>query len=149
MVTALDTGVVRITAVHDTLEVVGTLTVLEPFSLQMSATVESVGRNEVTGRYECRYTLTVEASGGVPPNDMAMWAPSEIEFIDALGNRSKIEVSEVDMVDRFGSQVIRSGRQTTPVRVAEHRTPDFSLIFRIRHMVGEQLRSQTLRLACP
>ena len=43
------------------------------------------------------------------------------------------------MVDRFGSQVIRSGApKTTPVRVAENSTPDFSLIFRIRYMVGEQ-----------
>ncbi len=122
---------------------------LEPFSLRVSGKVLSVGQDEVTGRYECRYTLTVAASGGAPPNDVGTWAPSEIEFIDALGNRSKIEVSEVEMVDRFGSLEIRSGGpKTTSVRVAENSTPDFSLIFRIRHMVGEQLRSQSVPLAC-
>ena len=81
---------------------------------------------------------------------MGTWAPSEIEFIDALGDRSKIEVSEVEMVDRFGSQVIRSGApKTTPVRVVENSTPDFSLIFRIRYMVGEQLRSQSVPPGLP
>jgi hypothetical protein len=88
-----------------------------PFEVAFSSTVSAVGWNAQTARHECEFTLTAEASGG-EAGDFASWLPGEGEYRWDDGSRQFFALSEVDMLDHWGSDRILTGETKQTNRIA-------------------------------
>ena len=96
----------------------------------------------------CFYTLTAVASGGAP-GDSATWIQSQIEFLDTSGTEMIDTLSVENMLDRFGSQVIRSGDTlTTRPLLATTPVPGTRIVNRVRYAVGNELHSKGITINC-
>ena len=115
-------------------------------ALKLAFSLEIVpGPDELTPR--CRYRLTVVGVGGAP-SDSATWVGSTLEFVDTTGAMQVLPISDLELVDRFGTQVIRSGDTLTSERFATNQTSNFRTIYRLRYMVESELRSESVFLEC-
>jgi len=134
-----------------------TVTVKERLTLDVSAKQLRVSEEHESGEHPgdeheartrgCWYRLTAVALGGAK-NDSATWAESSLEFVDTTGTKQAMTITDTEMVDRFGSAVIRTGETLTTDRFATNPTPNFQILYRIRYLVGSELRSESVSLSC-
>ena len=146
LVTALEPGTAVITAAVGSARAVVALTVVAPFEVVIDNVVSEYGFNVETARFECRYTLTAQALGGLP-GTQAQWLASEwtFRFLDATS--STYALSALDMVDYWGSSVIGTGVVQEARRIAWSDS-EFDLVYTLRYSVGLELRSNSVFVDC-
>jgi hypothetical protein len=95
----------------------------------------------------CFFDLTAVASGGAP-GDSATWAASQIEFVKPDMTRMVDTVSTTEMLDRFGSLVIRAGDTLRTRRLVATPVNGNRVVHRIRYVVNGEKKSSALTIAC-
>jgi hypothetical protein len=95
----------------------------------------------------CFFQLTAVASGGAP-GDSATWAAGQIEFVRPDMTRMVDTVSATDMLDRFGSLVIRAGDTLRTRRLVATPVNGTRVVHRIRYTVNGETKSNALTIAC-
>jgi len=126
------------------------VTVVPPLSVEISYRLlppDSVNATASATPGSCVYRLTASVAGGAP-GDSATWAASAIDALDDAGSPVTVEVTATDMLDRFGTLVMRSGDelQSTPLRIAASSAS--GIVNRVRYTVGAETRSVRIPVAC-
>lgn len=146
LVTALEPGAAVITAAVGSARDFVALTVVAPFDVAIDATRDSYGLNSASGLFECRLTVRAVASGGLP-GSLAAWEDGNVQFRFLDGTVSTLALTQLDMVDLWGSSVIHSGDVQQSSRLAEANA-DFDLTFTARYSVESELRSSAVFIDC-
>jgi len=113
-----------------------------------SATHSPSAWNATRQRYECSYDFSATASGGLPGTS-ATWTSGEIDVRLVSGDEFNIQLSAMDLLDRFGTTTITTGEEQSFGRLVWHESEDIVVLFyTIRWNVEGSAFSATTTVDC-
>jgi hypothetical protein len=121
--------------------------VVDVFQSDAAASASAPAEMVPTSSTNCFFELAAVGRGGAP-GDSATWEPSQIEFVQADMSRKVDSLGTTEMLDRFGSLVIRDGDTLRTRRLVATPVTGGRVVYRVRYAVGGETRSNAVTINC-